>query len=97
MTATRNSRRTISGVVSSTGSTQTITVVVDRMYKHPKYGKYVRRQRKHHAHDEREDANVGDRVEIVSTRPLSKQKRWRLVRVIERATAIELDSKGDAS
>lgn len=88
---TRNDRRSLSGVVSSAGSAKTITVVVDRLYKHPKYGKYVRRQKKHHAHDERGEAQVGDLVEIIATRPLSKLKRWRLVRVIERPTVADFD------
>ena len=96
MTATtRNSRRTLSGVVSSTSSTQTITVIVERMFKHAKYGKFIRRKKKHMAHDEKEEAQVGDVVEIISTRPLSKQNRWRLTRVIERPALVELDSKGD--
>ena len=98
MTATtRNTRRVLNGVVSSTASEKTITVVVERLFKHRKYGKYIRRKKKHLAHDEKQEAQVGDFVEIISTRPLSKQKRWRLGRVIERPATVELDSKGDAS
>lgn len=83
MNATRNSRRTIEGVVTSDKMAKTITVVVVRTYKHPKYGKYMRVRKKYHAHDEKGEAKTGDRVELAACRPLSKLKRWRLVRVIE--------------
>ena len=79
----RGMRRTITGVVTSTKMQKTITVQVRRTYKHPKYKKYVRETRRVHAHDGQEQAKVGDLVELVSTRPLSKTKRWRLVRVVE--------------
>jgi small subunit ribosomal protein S17 len=82
MTITRNSRRTLQGVVTSDKMDKTIAVLVERTYKHPKYGKYVRRHTKYLAHDEEGLANVGDVVELASTRPLSKTKRWRLLRVI---------------
>jgi small subunit ribosomal protein S17 len=85
MTATRNARRQMQGVVTSTRSRKTITVQVERTYKHPKYGKYVRKQSKYLAHDEAGTATVGDVVEIVATRPLSKRKRWRLLRVLGHA------------
>ena len=80
---TRGLRRTITGVVTSTKMQKTITVQVRRTYKHPKYKKYVRETRRVHAHDGDELAKVGDVVELASTRPLSKSKRWRLVRVVE--------------
>ena len=89
----RNSRRMIQGIVSSAGMAKTITVRYERMFKHPKYKKYIRKHTKVHAHDETEDANVGDTVEIMECRPLSKTKRWRLVRVVERAAL----PAGDAS
>ena len=79
----RGMRRTITGVVTSTKMQKTITVQVRRTYKHPKYKKYVRETRRVHAHDGDDLAKVGDLVELVSTRPLSKSKRWRLVRVVE--------------
>lgn len=82
MTTTRNSRRTLQGIVTSDKMSKTITVRVERTYKHPKYGKYVRRHKHYHAHDENSAAEVGDFVELVATRPLSKTKRWRLGRVI---------------
>jgi len=86
MTAiTRNSRRTIRGVVASAKGADTITVVVEQLQKHPKYGKFVRRTKKYMAHDPGNTAQPGDTVELSSTRPISKRKRWRLVRIVERS------------
>lgn len=73
------------GVVTSDKRDKTIAVQVEYSVKHPKYGKYVWRRTKLHAHDEKNDAHVGDRVEIAACRPMSKSKTWRLVRVVERA------------
>jgi small subunit ribosomal protein S17 len=78
-------RKTLLGLVSSDKMEKTITVDVERRYKHPKYGKYLVKTRRFAVHDERNEAHEGDRVEITETRPLSKRKRWRLVRVLERA------------
>ncbi|MBN2491147.1 MAG: 30S ribosomal protein S17 [Planctomycetes bacterium] len=75
------------GVVTSTRRMKTITVRVERRVKHPKYGKYVRRRMTLQAHDEHGTARDGDRVEIAFTRPLSRTKRWRLVRVVRSASA----------
>jgi len=88
MTETRNTRRTLEGLVTSDKMVKTITVLVTRTYQHPKYKKFVREQTKYHAHDENEEANPGDRVEIMSCRPLSKLKRWRLVRVVSKAAQL---------
>ena len=85
MTETRNTRRTLQGVVTSTKGSKTITVLVTRTFKHAKYGKYMRRQKKYHAHDELEQAGDGDVVEIAATRPISKLKCWRLVKILEAA------------
>ena len=85
----RPKRRTIQGIVSSDRMDKSITITVERRFKHAKYGKYIRRHSKVHAHDEQNDAHVGDTVEIMECRPLSKTKRWRLVRVIERASMVE--------
>ena len=85
MSDQRRSRRSTQGVVVSDKMDKSITVLVERMYKHPKYKKYMRRHSKYHAHDEGNDAHVGDTVEIASCRPMSKLKRWRLVKVIERS------------
>ena len=85
METTRNQRRTIEGTVTSDQCAKTITVQVERTYRHPKYKKYVRKMARYHAHDEKSEAKPGDRVEIQSCRPLSKTKRWTLVRVIDRS------------
>ena len=82
----RGLRRSLTGVVTSTKMQKTITVLTQRTYKHPKYKKYVRQSRKVHAHDEAQQAAVGDVVELGSMRPMSKLKRWRLIRVVEAAT-----------
>lgn len=78
-------RKTFVGVVKSNKMNQTIVVTVERMVKHAEYGKYIKRTTKLYAHDPENTANIGDRVMVMSTRPLSKLKRWRLVEVIERA------------
>ena len=80
-------RRTLIGRVVSDKMNKTITVQVERVKRHPLYHKTLRVRRKFHAHDEANEARVGDMVEIASTRPLSKLKRWRLVQVVERAEA----------
>jgi small subunit ribosomal protein S17 len=81
----RKIRKTKTGVVSSTKMTKTITVAVERKVKHPIYGKFVKKTTKFHAHDEKSEANAGDVVKIMETRPMSKTKRWRLVEIIEKA------------
>jgi small subunit ribosomal protein S17 len=86
---TRNDRRTLEGTVTSDLCAKTITVAVERTFKHPKYKKYVRKVASFHAHDEKDEAKTGDRVEIRSCRPLSRTKRWLLVRIIDRAAAVE--------
>jgi len=73
------------GVVTSDKAQKTLTVKVERLVKHPLYGKYVRRRTILKVHDEARDAKLGDRVEVEFCRPISKTKRWRLVRVLERA------------
>jgi small subunit ribosomal protein S17 len=78
-------RKTRTGVVVSDGRDKTITVRVDVARPHKVYGKTVRRSSKLHAHDERNEARVGDTVRVMECRPLSRQKRWRLVEIIERA------------
>jgi small subunit ribosomal protein S17 len=75
----------MTGVVSSDRMEKTITVVVERRYKHPKYGKYIVASKKYSVHDESNDARIGDEVEISETRPLSKNKRWRPLQVVTRA------------
>ena len=81
----RNLRKTRIGIVTSDKMDKTIVVSIVDNVKHPLYGKIVKRTYKLKAHDENNDAKKGDRVRVMETRPLSKDKRWRLVEVIERA------------
>ncbi len=81
----RNDRKERIGKVLSNKMQKTITVAVDRKVKHPIYGKFVNKTTKFKAHDEENTAGIGDTVRIMETRPLSKDKRWRLVEVIEKA------------
>ena len=81
----RNLRKERVGVVSSSKMEKSITVVVERKVKHPKYGKFVKKTSKFVAHDEKNECNDGDTVKIMETRPLSKRKNWRLVEIVERA------------
>lgn len=82
---TRNLRKERIGVVVSNKRQKSITVQVERREKHPKYGKFMKKTTKFAAHDENNDCNIGDTVRIAETRPLSKNKCWRLVEIIERA------------
>jgi len=77
--------RTSFGRVVSNKADKSITVAIERMVKHPIYGKFVKKSSKFMAHDAENTCNIGDTVRIMETRPLSKRKRWRLVEVIERA------------
>ena len=81
----RNLRKTRTGKVVSNKMQKTIVVAVEVHVRHPLYGKIVKRTYKLKAHDENNDCNIGDTVKVMETRPLSKDKRWRLVEIIERA------------
>ena len=81
----RNTRRVIQGVVTSNKCDKTITVLVETYVKDAKYSKRVKYAKKYFAHDENNECNVGDTVRIMEVRPLSKNKRWRLVEIVERA------------
>ncbi len=81
----RNLRKTRTGLVTSNKMDKSITVMVERRLQHPIYGKFVKKTTKFMAHDENNECNIGDTVRIMETRPLSKNKRWRLVEVIEKA------------
>ena len=81
----RERRRALVGVVTSDKMDKSITVTVERRVMHPKYHKFVKRTSKFMAHDEKGDAHIGDTVRIMEIRPMSKQKRWRLVEIMERA------------
>jgi small subunit ribosomal protein S17 len=83
--AERNLRKERIGVVSSTSMDKSVVVRVEIREKHPKYGKFVLKSKKFMAHDEKEESGLGDTVRIMETRPLSKNKRWRLVEVVEKA------------
>ena len=84
-TVERKMRKTRTGVVTSNKMDKTITVNVERKVIHPMYGKFLKKSKKYSAHDETNECNEGDLVRIMETRPLSKNKRWRLVEIIERA------------
>ncbi len=82
---TRNARKERVGLVTSNKMNKSITVSIERQVKHPIYGKFIKKTSKMMAHDENNDAGEGDTVRIMETRPLSKNKRWRLVEILERA------------
>jgi small subunit ribosomal protein S17 len=82
----RRQRKVVRGQVTSNKMQKTIVVVVDRKVRHPLYEKFVSKSTKLYAHDENNEGRIGDIVEVMQTRPLSAKKRWRLVRVVQRAT-----------
>ena len=85
MTTERGRRKIRTGVVASDLCDKTISVTVERTVRHPLYGRVVRKRKKYMAHDEQNEAHIGDLVEIMETRPLSKKKHWRLTKVLEQA------------
>ena len=85
METIRNTRRERIGVVVSNSMEKSIVITVNQKVKHPIYGKFVNKTSRFMAHDEENSSNVGDTVKISETRPLSKNKRWRLIEIIERA------------
>ena len=84
-TVDRASRKTRVGLVVSDKMEKTVVVSIERRVQHPVYGKMVRRTKRFKAHDERNEAKTGDTVRIMETRPMSKDKRWRVVEIVERA------------
>lgn len=86
VTSAEKAARVLTGRVVSSKMDKTITVAVERLVKHPNYSKYVRRTTKLLAHDENNECNEGDTVDITQCRPLSRRKSWKLVRVVERAS-----------
>ena len=80
-----NKRRRLTGVVTSDKMDKTVTVLVERLVKHPFYHKYIRRRARYAAHDENNTCQIGDKVSITESRPLSKTKRWRVSEVITKA------------
>jgi len=85
METARNLRKERVGKVVSNKMTKSITIAIDRKVKHPIYGKFMNKTTKFMAHDENNEAGIGDTVRVMETRPLSKSKRWRLVEIIEKA------------
>ncbi len=81
----RSLRKTIIGVVVSNKMDKTITIAIERKIPHPIYKKYFKKTTKLMAHDEKQECNIGDKVKVMETRPLSKNKRWRLVEIVEKA------------
>ena len=81
----RNLRKTRTGKVTSNKMDKTIVVAIENHVKHPLYGKIVKKTYKLKAHGEKNECNIGDTVKVMETRPLSKDKRWRLVEIIEKA------------
>jgi len=81
----RNNRKVREGLVTSNKMEKSIVVSVERKLKHPKYGKFLKRTTKLMAHDKNNECNIGDKVKVMETRPLSKNKCWRLVEIIEKA------------
>lgn len=84
-TEKKSNKRVLTGRVMSDKCDKTIVVVVDRVEKHPLYKKYIRRRKKYMAHDASNECKVGDKVQIIESRPLSRRKRWQLVQVLEKA------------
>ena len=80
----RNYRKTMTGLVTSNKMDKTIVVAIEDRVKHPMYGKYIKRTYKLKAHDENNICDIGDKVLVMETRPLSKDKRWRLVEIVEK-------------
>ena len=89
------SRKRVTGVVVSDRMDKTVVVKVERFVQHPRFKKYVKRSKKYYAHDEKNECRVGDLVEIEETRPLSKLKRWRVVRIIKRSVLAEVPERED--
>ena len=89
MTVLRNKRKVRTGRVISNKMDKTIVVLVEGLARHPRYGKVMKKSSRFYAHDQKNECQVGDKVRIMETRPLSKLKRWRLVGIVEKGTGIE--------
>ncbi len=81
----RGAKKTLEGVVVSDKMDKTIVIRVERLIKHPRTGKYIRRRAKFMAHDDKNECKINDKVQIVQTRPISKHKNWRVLKILERA------------
>ena len=85
-------RRVLEGIVTRDKMSKTRRVEVERLVRHPKYGKFVKRRTVCYVHDEKNESHLGDTVEIIESRPLSKTKRWNLVRVVQKSTAVTIET-----
>src|SRR5690242_1282067 len=94
VTSERGRRRIVVGVVTKDKMNKTRRVEIPRLVKHARYGKYIRRRTVCHVHDEKNESHVGDTVEIMETRPLSKTKNWRLVRVVTKGPVAAATTAG---
>ena len=92
----RRVRKERDGLVISNRMQKTVVISVERMVRHSKYGKYLKRRSRVKAHDEKNECQVGDRVVIVECRPLSRDKRWRVSRILERAAQTETQPQNEA-
>ena len=93
MTVARNKRKVRVGWVVSDKMDKTIVVEVQRLVRHPKYRKVMKRSTKLYAHDNKNQCQIGDKVKVMETRPLSKLKRWRLVEILEKGSGLEVEIK----
>lgn len=93
----RGKRRVEVGVVTSDKMNKTRRVEIPRLVKHPRYGKYIRRRTICHVHDEQNESHLGDTIEIMETRPLSKTKNWRLLRIVTKAPALPTHQEAGAA
>jgi len=81
----RGAKKTLEGIVVSDKMDKTVVIRVERLIKHPRTGKYIRRKAKFMAHDDKNECKINDKVQIVQTRPISKHKNWRVLKILERA------------
>ena len=88
MNTDRGQLKTLSGVVVSNKMDQTIVVSVSRRYKHPKYGKFITARKKYYAHDPKNEASIGDEVLIAFSKPISKTKKWRLIKITRKVVEV---------
>lgn len=94
---TRNKRKSYTGVVTSNSGAKSVKVTISYKIPHPRYRKTINRKTVVHAHDEKDECKAGDKVEIMETRPLSKLKRWRVVRLVEVAPVVGVPAGGEDS
>jgi small subunit ribosomal protein S17 len=96
-TSQRGVRKVRRGIVTSDAMDKTIVVRVERRVRHPVYGKELTHSKKFHVHDEKNEAKVGDVVEISETRPLSRTKRWRLLKIVKAGKGVTMESENDSA